>query len=187
MQKFCDSTENESCTNAIRCIKTAIKIAASNLMDLKSLNNNDLEVCSLSQTVQKALEMAKIYATSKNITFALDIKNEDVSILADENKFLAALINLIKNAVEAIEDSGKITIFTSVKEDFASIVIANNGAKIPEEKQNKLFEEGFSTKTEGSGLGLYICKKSLEEQFARLELLKSDENSTEFEIQVSIV
>ena len=59
---------------------------------------------------------------------------------------------------------------------------SNTGKPITIEIQEKIFKEGFTTKVTGSGLGLYICKKSLEEQFAQLKLKKSDENLTEFEI-----
>ena len=68
-----------------------------------------------------------------------------------------------------------------------TIIVSNNGLKIPEEIQQKIFTDGFTTKTSGSGIGLYVCRQSLEEQFARLELLKSDDNSTDFEILVSMV
>ena len=97
------------------------------------------------------------------------------------------MINIIKNAIEAIENKGEICVTTSIKDDFVSIIISNDGAMIPEEKQKEIFKDGFTTKTEGNGIGLYVCQQTLEEQFARLELLKSDEKSTDFEILVSMV
>ena len=121
------------------------------------------------------------------IEFVTEFDDKNSSVFADEAKFLAALVNIIKNAIEAIEEVGKISIKTSIKDDFISIIIENNGAKIPEEVQQKIFSDGFTTKSSGNGIGLYVCQKTLEEQFARLELLKSDDNSTEFEILVSMV
>ena len=97
------------------------------------------------------------------------------------------LVNLIKNAVEAINDKGEITLKTSIKDDFISIVVSNTGEMIPEDKQSKIFEDGFTTKNTGSGIGLYVCRQILSEQFARLELLKSDKKSTDFEILISMV
>ena len=97
------------------------------------------------------------------------------------------MVNIIKNAIEAIENKGKVTVKTTKKDDFVSIVISNNGAMIPEEKQKEIFKDGFTTKSDGNGIGLYVCQQTLEEQFARLELLKSDEKSTDFEILVSMV
>ena len=51
-----------------------------------------------------------------------------------------------------------------------------------QEKQQEIFDEGFTTKQTGSGLGLHICKANLEKQNAKLQLNKSDLESTEFEI-----
>lgn len=102
--------------------------------------------------------------------------------MADENKLLAVLINLVKNAVESIEEKGDIVVSTQIEEENAKIIVSNNGKPITKDLQEKIFQEGFTTKASGSGLGLVICKKTLEEQFAQLKLRKSDEESTEFEI-----
>ena len=185
--KHCELKDNKDCSNAIDCIKTAVKIASSALMDLKSLDNKDLQVYNLQEMIEKALLLSKVYANGKNIELKTNFNDKNSSIFADESKFLAVLVNLIKNAIEAIEENGEISISTNIKDDFISIVIANNGSKIPEEIQQKIFSDGFTTKPSGSGIGLFVCRQSLEEQFARLELLKSDDTSTEFEILVSMV
>lgn len=187
IEKHCELKDNVDCSNAIDCIKTAVKIASSALMDLKSLDNKDLQVYNVKEMVEKAVLLSKVYAKEKNIEFKTDFDDKNSSIFADEAKFLAALVNLMKNAVEAIEDSGEITVKTSIKDDFISIIVANNGAKIPEDAQQKIFKDGFTTKSTGNGIGLFVCQQSLDEQFARLELLKSDDSSTEFEILVSMV
>ncbi len=187
IEKHCELKDNVDCTNAVDCIKTAVKIASSALMDLKSLDNKDLQVYNVKEMVEKAVLLSKVYANNKSIEFVTKFDDKNSSIFADEAKFLAALVNIIKNAIEAIEDSGKIEVSTSIKDDFISIIVSNNGLKIPEETQQKIFTDGFTTKTSGSGIGLYVCRQSLEEQFARLELLKSDDNSTDFEILVSMV
>ncbi len=187
IEKHCELKDNVDCTNAVTCIKTAVKIASSALMDLKSLDNKDLQVYNVKEIVEKAILLSKVYAKNKNIEFKTTFDDKNSSIFADESKFIAALVNIIKNAIEAIDDKGKISVVTAIKDDFISIVVSNNGAKIPENVQKKIFSDGFTTKSFGSGIGLYVCRQSLEEQFARLELLKSDEKSTDFEILVSMV
>lgn len=187
IEKHCELKDNVDCSNAIDCIKTAVKIASSALMDLKSLDNKDLQVYNVKEIVEKAILLSKVYAKSKDIAFTTSFDDKNSSIFADESKFLAALVNIIKNAIEAIEDSGEIKVLTSVKDDFISIIVENNGSMIPEDIQQKIFSDGFTTKSAGSGIGLYVCRQTLEEQFARLELVKSDESSTVFEILVSMV
>lgn len=187
IEKHCELQDNADCKDATECIKTAIKIASSALMDLKSLDNKDLQVYTVKSMVDRAVMLSKVYSKNKKIDFEVKLNDNDSSIFADESKFLAAMVNLIKNAVEAIENEGKITISSELKGDFVSIVISNNGSKIPEDVQAKIFTDGFTTKSDGNGIGLYVCRQTLEEQFARLELLKSDNNSTDFEILISIV
>ena len=187
IEKHCELKDNVDCSNAIDCIKTAVKIASNALMDLKSLDNKDLQIYNVEEMLNKAILLSKVYATNKKVIFKTEFNDKNSSIFADESKFLAAIVNILKNAIEAIEDSGEITEKTSIKEDFISIILSNNGTPIPKEIQEKIFSDGYTTKSTGNGIGLYVCRQTLEEQFARLELLKSDESSTEFEILISMV
>lgn len=178
------STNDKKCENAVNCIKTAIKIADSALMDLKTLDNKNLQVHDLKELLETAVSLAKAYQQDTSVEFKLKI-DETKEVLSDETKFLAAMVNIMKNAIES--GCNYIKIDVEYKNNAALIVISNNGEEISEEKCKKIFDEGFTTKTNGSGLGLYICKKTLEEQFASLKLLKSDKKSTEFEVTVSTV
>lgn len=180
---FTNKDAETSINNAADCIKKSLKMTGSLLLDFKSLKNGDLKAYDLKTMINSAIELAKVYSTGENINFKNEIE-QSVNILADENKLLTVLINLIKNAVESINEKGEITINAKVEEESVKIIIANNGNPIPKEIQKNIFNEEFTTKPAGSGLGLVICKKTLEEQFAQLKLVKSDEISTEFEITV---
>ena len=104
-------------------------------------------------------------------------------VYIDENKFLACVVNIIKNAVEAIEHKGEINVSTYIN-DKVHIFISNNGEPIKDIEH--LFDEGFTTKKTGSGLGLAICKEYLKEQNAELKLSKSTKDITEFEITLPV-
>lgn len=181
--KFENEDVEKSIKNARECIKKSLKMTGNLLLDFKSMNNIDLKVYDLNEMVNSGIELAKIYSSNKDITFKKEI-GQTTEILVDETKFLTVLINLIKNAVESIEEKGEISIKTEVIEENAKITISNSGKPISQEAKERIFEEGFTTKASGSGLGLAICRKTLEEQFAQLNLIKSDETSTEFEVTV---
>jgi len=87
--------------------------------------------------------------------------------------------NLIKNAVEAIENNGNIWIYSAVTENTIEISIENNGEKISEETMKVMFNKFFSTKLEsnGTGLGLSIVKNVLEEHSAKIEVSSSAERT----------
>lgn len=178
-----DEETKKSILNAKECIKKTLKMAGNLLLDFKSLKGSDLKECDLKNSIEMALELAKIYAHGKDINFECVIP-ETTNILADEDKLLAVLINIIKNAVESIEDKGEIIIKPEIKDENVNIIISNNGKPIDKKIQEKICEEGFTTKKTGTGLGLAICKETLKEQFGELKLKKSDEVSTDFEITV---
>lgn len=174
---------NSSIDNAIECIQHSVKIIGANLLDLKSLNGLCLQIFDFEKLINSAIEMSKAYACDKNIEFEVFIKNS-ANINVDENKFLACLVNIIKNGIEAIEIKGKISVIAEVKDGFGIIRISNNGKPISKEKQNMIFNQGYTTKKTGSGLGLAICKKYLNEQNATIELKKSVKSQTIFEIKI---
>ncbi|MFN2746050.1 MULTISPECIES: ATP-binding protein [Bacillus] len=78
-------------------------------------------------------------------------------INGDENQIKQVFINLIKNGIEAMPDGGKITISTEQEDDFVKVSIKDEGGGISQADLAKLGEPFFSTKEEGTGLGLTIC------------------------------
>lgn len=180
---FSDKNTEKSILNARDCIRKSLKMTGNLLLDFRSLRNTNLKECDLNNLIETGIELSKVYANSKNINFE-NKSAKAINIMADENKFLTVLINLIKNAVESIEKKGDIIISSETEDEVVKIIVSNTGSQIDKDAQDKIFKEGFTTKAKGSGLGLVICKKTLEEQCAQLRLKKSDEISTEFEITV---
>ena len=176
-----DGYKNDSVENAIECIKKSLKIIGNSLIDLKAANNLSMQNCVFKNLVEEGVRLAEAYTAGKDIKITCLIKNSCI-IFADTNKFLACMVNIIKNATEAIEIKGEINVIAEVKGSAAHLKISNNGKMISPEKQKEIFKEGFTTKNTGSGLGLHICKSNLEAQNAVLKLNKSTGKLTEFEI-----
>ena len=145
-----DGIENASVSNALNCINKSLKIMSNNLLDLKSLDNFNLKVCDIKKVLEEGIKLATVYISGKNIEITSEI-NTTVQVYIDENKFLACVVNIIKNAIEAIKQDGKINISLAIQAENAHIKISNNGEPISEEKQKSIFEEGFTTKQTGSG------------------------------------
>lgn len=193
IRKYCAKNEIEEKTisNALDCITRAVKMANNSLLALKSNNTNELKPCSLKEIISSVEDLTKVYFECKNIKYVVE-NNIEANILIDEDKFSAVLINLVKNAVEAfgIEAEsvrgGKYIKIKAEKEgDFAKIRVSNNAGEI--ENPENIFEKGFTTKMTGSGLGLYICKKSIEEQLGQIKLEHTGGDYTEFVIQIGLV
>lgn len=188
-----ETVDKEGIANAVKAINKALKMANNSLLSLKTKENSELKPLHLSEVIENAVELAGIYTEGHCIELQVE-NTPNIMVLADSEKLTAVLINLIKNAVEAFpveEDevtpkNGKyIRIKTEKEDDFAAIMVSNNAPGI--EEPEKIFDEGFSTKSTGSGLGLWICKKSVEEQLGQIELSRAGEDYTEFTIRLGLV
>ena len=181
--KFQDDKTKVSFDNALSCITRALKMSDNLLIDFRSLKENCIEKLDLNKLIDTVLKMSVIYKQDKKI----ELKNcnkLNTDVLVDENKFLSVLINIVKNAIESIDEQGEILISTNEYENTVKIRISNTGNPISKKLQEEIFKEGFSTKKTGNGLGLSICKKTLESMQGNLQLVKSDDNSTDFEITI---
>ena len=176
-----EGIKNSSIENALNCINKSLKIMNNNLLDLKSLNNFSPKICSIKKILEEGIRLSQVYICEKDIKITSDLQT-DANVYIDENKFLACIVNIIKNAIEAISNNGEINVSLQLADNNAHIKISNNGEAISEEKQKVIFEEGFTTKQTGSGLGLHICANNLKAQNAILKLIESTEEKTVFEI-----
>lgn len=181
-----EGIQNTSLNNALNCINKSLKIMSNSLLDLKSLDNFNLKKVNIKKVLEEGIKLATAYISDKKIKITSNI-NIDAEVFIDENKFLACIVNIIKNAIEAIKQEGKINVSLEIEGDYIHIKISNDGEPISQEKQKSIFEEGFTTKPTGSGLGLHICANNLKAQNATLKLTKSTTEITEFEIILPIV
>lgn len=191
IKKYCAKNEiqDETILNATNNITRAIKMASNSLLALKSTQAKQMSVCSIKDIVSVAEDLTKVYFECKNIEYIVDNKL-NLKIMADENALVSVLVNLVKNAVEAfnteevLENGKYIKIKVEKRGEFVAIRVINNASKI--ENPDLIFEKGVTTKATGSGLGLSICKKSIEEQMGQIKLDHSNDKDTEFLIKFGI-
>lgn len=180
-----EGINNKSIENALDCIQKSIQIIGTNLLDLKSLNQTTPQIIDFERVITRGVELSKAYIIDKEIEFEVFIKNSD-NLYIDENRFLACIVNILKNGIESIETRGKIEVLAEVKDNIGIIKLSNNGKIIPKEKQEQIFNQGYTTKKTGCGIGLALCKNFLENSGAKLTLIQSTKAKTTFEIRVPI-
>lgn len=188
MEKRLEHVQNkelqDSMLNAVSSIKKSKDAIGVLLTELRTIQSLKLETHNFSKILQSAIELvnAKAHQTGTRIEVSNQFSGD---ILADENKLLNVMINLFYNAMDAVKENGIIKINTEETEDnMLKISIADNGCGIEKDCQDKIFEEGYTSKITGSGLGLYISKEAMKEQYGDLRLAGSDEHGTTFEILV---
>jgi len=114
----------------------------------------------IAEIVTRVVDLNKQGVHDKKIDWKVDIDGEDKTIFIDPQKIEQVLWNLIVNSVQAISREGNIKI--SIKNnhpDLLQLIIADSGEGISPDNQEKIFQPFFSTKSQGTGLGLPISKK----------------------------
>ena len=170
----------------IGLIQKSLSLIRLQLDDLRATDNLNFEEKDLREVIKSSIEIFEKILPERNnrIKFIDKIKGRAV-VFIDEERFFAVINNIVKNADESTQDD-EIEIKIEADEKYAKVFIKNHGEQIPQEIQTKLFTEGFSTKKDGWGLGLNICRKYLAAQLGSISLVKSDEEGTEFLVTVPL-
>lgn len=150
------------------------------------------QLSGVARPVRKAIDLKELMAgvIALNSEFAANCgaickyrpEEDDLMIYADEGQISQILINLIKNALQAgakhIDISARMG-----KDDEVIIDVANDGTPIPVSAQEQIFVPFFTTKKEGSGIGLSISRLIMRNHDGTISLLRSDVNQTVFELR----
>lgn len=150
------------------------------------------QLSGVARPVRKAIDLKELMAgvIALNSEFAANCgaickyrpEEDDLMIYADEGQISQILINLIKNALQAgakhIDISARMG-----KDDEVIIDVANDGTPIPVSAQEQIFMPFFTTKKEGSGIGLSISRQIMRNHDGTISLLRSDVNQTVFELR----
>lgn len=113
----------------------------------------------LAHCLERVMSLTESDAASRGHRITLHVRDESVCVNMDRDKIVQVLINLIRNAFEAMSDPGEVHIDMIQEGDNALISIADTGSGIPERSLTAIFNPFFTTKEEGTGLGLALCQK----------------------------
>ena len=136
-----------------------------------------------------ARSVSEFYQNDGRFEFHTDFAKIKIPILGSEEELRRALVNLIKNGIEAINENGIISLQTifDPKGKYAILLIKDNGEGISVEDQQHIFVPNFSTKSSGTGLGLAITKKIIEEHEGGISFQSMVSNGTSFTIRIPLL
>ncbi len=125
-------------------------------------SNPKMEDCTLNEVVGSAAGYMSS-RISPRITLTVDLGGGDIAVSACPPLFEWVMENLIKNAVDAIGDSGSIAVKTFVDDGKAAVEVRDSGKGIARKNFKNVFNPGFTTKSRGWGLGLTLAKRIIEQ------------------------
>lgn len=170
-------------SETVEPIKKSISLIKSQIDQFKNFDVINLQEKNIKLIIQESIKMYANIAKEKNNKIVLidEMAGVEANAFVDEEKFLIVINNIIKNANDAVDNDEIIVKLVQIDEKIR-ISFINHGEKIEQKNQEKIFEQGYTTKKDGWGTGLSVCKKLIGSQFGTLELTKSDEKETEFSI-----
>lgn len=155
-----------------------LKLSKPSSMDMKEFDLGDL--------IKNILSLLKEEAESHNIRYIENIPPEPVKIIADSEQLRQAFINIIINSFQAMPDGGNLSLSIQPKKDLIEIAISDTGSGIPQSIQEKIFDPYFSTKENGTGLGLTIAHRIISDHKGKIEIQSEQGKGTTFIITLPV-
>ncbi len=173
-------------------IKAGLETISDSSKNLIGFVQTYRQLSGVAKPVRKAIDLQELidsviglnseFAANCGATSQYRPEEPDLMIYADEGQISQILINLIKNALQAGARHIDITARMG-KDDEVIIQVANDGEPIPVSAQEQIFVPFYTTKKEGSGIGLSISRQIMRNHNGTIELLRSDAQQTVFELR----
>lgn len=126
--------------------------------------------------LREIASLVKAQSKDCGIEIQLDVDQQEICVESDRSKLKQVLVNLVKNSLEASSEGGTVTIgMKPNQEGQVEVKIVDAGTGIPEEVQAKMFSPFFTTKRHGTGLGLCITKRIIEDHPGCMFSIESEE------------
>ena len=168
-----------------------INLIVENVLNFTKPKKTKFEPVNIHKIIGEILLLQKESYLMKNIEIKQEYDPSLPLVDADENKLKQVFLNLIKNSLESMKNQGTLTLSTKLDADFQILTkklkvptrmlvveIKDTGKGVPDEIINKLFAPFFTTKSKGTGLGLFISHKIIEEHGGGLKIAKNKDKGS---------
>ena len=141
-----------------------------------------LKLASLNDVMEKTLELLRPEIENRGVTVKTKLARNLTVTPIDVTQMQQVLVNLVKNAAQAMTTGGTLTLQTGENSDGVWVSVADTGGGIPQEQINRIFEPFYTTKEKGSGLGLMIVQRIVRAHDGKIELESHVGRGTTFRI-----
>jgi two-component system, NtrC family, sensor kinase len=184
-----DLPANSPAREVLREVKSEVQHInriLTDLLDTARPKPPEFRPANLNATVEHAVIFAREQALSKPIEIEL-IKDEGLpEIEHDAGQIHQVLLNLLLNAIQAIKGEGKVTVKVGQRDDYAIVQVEDTGCGIPPETLSHIFRPFYTTKGNGTGLGLPLAKRMVEDHGGRLEVSSEVGRGTDFRVLIPL-
>ncbi|HXP45635.1 MAG TPA: ATP-binding protein, partial [Terriglobales bacterium] len=157
-----------------------IKRILSDLLETARPRPPDFRATDLNSTTERAVSLARQQTISRPIEIKLSRAHELPPVEHDAGQIQQVLLNLLLNAIQAIDDAGNIRVRVSSEDGFATVAISDTGRGIPPEHLANIFRPFFTTKKRGTGLGLSLVSRIVEAHGGRVQVASTPGQGSQF-------
>lgn len=136
----------------------------------------------LNDVVHDTLQLLRPEIENRGLILKEKLARQLPASLMDPAQIKQALVNLVKNAIQAMTKGGILTLQTDQGEDGVWVSVSDSGAGIPQDQINRIFEPFYTTKKKGTGLGLMIVQRIVRDHGGRIELESYVNRGTTFRV-----
>lgn len=141
----------------------------------------------INHVISSLAELTGPDCSARGIDLILDLDPENPQLLMDSQQISQALLNIVKNAIEAIDkEDGRIKLVTLLRNDHILVEVHDNGCGIPEAEKLKIFEPYHTTKFEGTGLGLMVVYRIIRAHNGAVGLQSQEGEGTVFSVALPL-
>ncbi|MFH1843086.1 MAG: ATP-binding protein [bacterium] len=133
-------------------------------------DTSEIELLELNQTVKRSVKLVTDELATGGVAVDLDLTPETCRVEGDPRRLQQVLLNLLLNARDAMPDGGTVTLGLVARDGQAVLTVADTGAGLQGQSQEKLFEPFWTSKEKGSGLGLSVARRVVENLGGTLRL-----------------
>jgi signal transduction histidine kinase len=190
-EDFAADGGNGKARRAVRTIETVRNQCArlENLLNdflrFSRLQNLNLRPGSLNEQIECVLDLYEPHAREAGVEIVRYLDPDLPSVLLDGETLQSALVNLVKNSLEAMPDGGVLTARSRTTRYGVALDLIDTGCGMDEATARRMFEAFFSTKHGGSGLGLPTARKVIEAHHGRIDVQSTVNRGTKFTLEFS--
>jgi len=138
----------------------------------------------VTKIMDETLELLQAQAVLFNVQMEKVYEVSPLEVYCEPNEIKKVFINIVKNGIEVLENGGEIKVKLAETKDDCHIIIQDNGNGISKELVSKLGQPFFTTKEKGTGLGLMVCKRIIEDHKGKVEIESEEGIGTTFHIYI---
>jgi two-component system, sporulation sensor kinase A len=171
MQLFSNTKEcNEDFIKIVLDELDRVEAIISEFLTMSRPHQDKFELIKVDELLRQVIQLSQTQALLINKEINYTVITEIPVINGDANSLKQVFINIIQNALDALDEKGSVTVELSASESTLFIYIIDNGCGIPEERLTNIGEPFYSTKEKGTGLGLMTSFKIIENHKGKLKI-----------------